>query len=169
MRQPMSTSTKNEGRTVTSQLIPIASNSSIKSFAAAAAVVEQKLLQKQNSKISNNQGISFLATIRNGFIQLVKVSGTKYDQLAKCKSKGFLLNVLCMEFPLVKRLTMMLVLGWAYFLETEWTILIGARQQQPPAICNTAPTPAKVVFQRTGLEIGEKWTALIRKATFVER
>ena len=39
------------------------------------------------------QGISFLATIRNGFIQLVKVSGTKYDQLAKCKSKGFLLNV----------------------------------------------------------------------------
>ena len=49
MRQPMSTSTKNEGRTVTSQLIPIASNSSIKSFAAAAAVVEQKLLQKQNS------------------------------------------------------------------------------------------------------------------------
>ena len=54
MRQPMSTSTKNEGRTVTSQLIPIASNSSIKSFAAAAAVVEQKLLQKQNSKISNN-------------------------------------------------------------------------------------------------------------------
>ena len=55
------------------------------------------------------QGISFLATIRNGFIQLVKVSGTKYDQLAKCKSKGFLLNVLCMEFPLVKRLTMMSV------------------------------------------------------------
>ena len=39
------------------------------------------------------QGISFLATVRNGFIQLVKVSGTKYDQLVKCKSKGFLLNV----------------------------------------------------------------------------
>ena len=55
------------------------------------------------------QGISFLATTRNGFIQLVKVSGTKYDHLVKCKSKGFLLNVLCMEFPLVKRLTMMLV------------------------------------------------------------
>ena len=55
------------------------------------------------------QGISFLATVSNGFIQLVKVSGTKYDQLVKCKSKGFLLNVLCMEFPLVKRLTMMLV------------------------------------------------------------
>ena len=55
------------------------------------------------------QGISFLATVSNGFIQLVKVSGTKYDQLVKCKSKGFLLNVLCLEFPLVKRLTMMLV------------------------------------------------------------
>ena len=41
------------------------------------------------------QGISFLAIIRNGFIQLVKVSGTKYDQLVKCKSKGkgFHLNV----------------------------------------------------------------------------
>ena len=49
----MSTSTNNEGRTVTSQLIPIAPNPSIKSFAAAAAVVEQKLLQKQNSNNSN--------------------------------------------------------------------------------------------------------------------
>ena len=39
------------------------------------------------------QGISFLATVRNGFIQLVKVAGTKYDQLVKCKSKGFHLNV----------------------------------------------------------------------------
>ena len=55
------------------------------------------------------QGISFLATVSNVFIQLVKVSGTKYDQSVKCKSKGFLLNVLCREFPLVKRLTMMFV------------------------------------------------------------
>ena len=39
------------------------------------------------------QGISFLATVSNGFIQLVKVAGTKYDQLVKCKSKRFHLNV----------------------------------------------------------------------------
>ena len=36
------------------------------------------------------QGISFLATVRNGFIQLVKVSGTKYDQLTKCSIFKFL-------------------------------------------------------------------------------
>ena len=45
----MTTSTSNEGRTVTSQVIPVANVASTKSFAAAAALVEKQLLNQQSN------------------------------------------------------------------------------------------------------------------------
>ena len=45
----MTTSTTNEGRTVTSQVIPVAHVASTKSFAAAAALVEKQLLNQQSN------------------------------------------------------------------------------------------------------------------------